>query len=286
MNSAQATLRRRPSETRRPGETRRRGAMLVLVAFMMVVVFGVAVFAVDLSWIVTNRTQLQSAADAAALAGAGTLVTDVTLGAVEAEALHYANINAPQSAASVTFGTWAPDAQLFTPGNFSPTAVRVAVQRTAEQDNAVPSFLAKLFGHSHFDIVTEAIAVGAIPAVTTSTKTTSVYVTSTKDLSNVVLHFDDGTHQKFEGLTGYTGTFSGTGEHEGKVVVGVWIKSGSYLSGDGPGYGEYLADPGDGTTVHGRFENRGSRAHVTATFNAEGVTFTDSGSAGPVRLVK
>ncbi len=260
--------------------------MLVLVAFMMVVLFGTAIFAVDLGWIVTNRTQLQSAADAAALAGASTLVEDATLTGVEAETRKYAELNAPHAFTTVTFGTWEPATKTFTPGTSNPTAVRVLVERTEERDNAIPSFLAKVFGHSQFDVGAESIAVGAVPLLSTSTETLSVYVTSTKDLSNVVLNFEDGTHQKFEGLSGYTGTFAGTGENAGKAVVGVWIKSGSYLSGDGPGYGEYLEDPGDGTTVHGQFNNRGSSAHVTATFNAEGVTFTDSGSAGPVRLVQ
>ncbi len=54
-----------------------------------------------------------------------------------------------------------------------------------------------------------------------------MYVTSKKKLSNVVLHFEDGTHQKFDDLSGgYTGNFAGTGENAGKVVIGVWIKSG------------------------------------------------------------
>jgi len=268
--------------TQASGGAPRRGAMLVLVAFMMVALLGMAVFAVDVGWIVTNRTQLQSAADAAALAGASTLVEDVTLTTVEAETLHYAGINAPASHASICFGKWDPTTKTFTQSAYSPTAVRVRVERSAERGNAVPAFLAKVFGHTYFDVAAQSIAVGAVPVATDNT----VHVTSTKDLSNVVLHFKDGVHQKFDGLTGYTGNFSGTGENAGKVIIGVWIKSGSYLSGDGPGYGEYLEDPGDGTTVHGKFDNEGSTAHVTATFNAEGETFTDSGSAGPVRLVQ
>jgi len=67
-------------------------------------------------------------------------------------------------------------------------------------------------------------------------------VTSSKDLSNVVLKFCDNTTQKFEGLTGYTGTFSGTGSNAGKCISGVWIKSGCNQSSDGPGYGEYVAN--------------------------------------------
>lgn len=81
---------------------------------------------------------------------------------------------------------------------------------------------------------------GADAKITVSFTDTSVSVTSTKDLSNIVLEFIDGIHQKFEGLTGTTGTFSGEGRHRGKRVVGIWVKSGNNGSGDGPGYGEYF----------------------------------------------
>ncbi len=69
---------------------------------------------------------------------------------------------------------------------------------------------------------------------------TSVTANSTKDLSNVVLLFDDCEHQKFDSLKGYSKTFAGTGANAGKTVIGVWIKSGSNKSGDGSGYGEYI----------------------------------------------
>lgn len=64
---------------------------------------------------------------------------------------------------------------------------------------------------------------------------------STKNLSNVVLKFADGAEQKFDGLTGYGQTFAGTGANAGKTVIGVWIKSGDNASGDGPGFGSYVA---------------------------------------------
>ncbi len=71
--------------------------------------------------------------------------------------------------------------------------------------------------------------------------TRRVTATSTKDLSNVVLKFADGSQQKFDGLSGYTRTFAGTGANAGKAIVGVWIKSGSNFSGDGSGYGTFVA---------------------------------------------
>lgn len=78
---------------------------------------------------------------------------------------------------------------------------------------------------------------------------TSVFIESTKDLSNVVLEFEDGSHHKFDGLSqGPTGIFAGSGVHEGKTIVGVWVKSGCNKSGDGPGYGERFDSPLTGRT--------------------------------------
>jgi hypothetical protein len=71
----------------------------------------------------------------------------------------------------------------------------------------------------------------------------SVTATSTKDLSNVVLKFEDGTVQKFDNLSGLSKTFSGTGLFSGKCIAGIWIKSGCNQSNDGPGYGEYVKNP-------------------------------------------
>lgn len=69
----------------------------------------------------------------------------------------------------------------------------------------------------------------------------TVVANSTKTLSNVVLKFADGSEQKFDNLAGYSQSFAGTGVNEGKTIVGLWIKSGSNASGDGPGFGSYIA---------------------------------------------
>ncbi len=77
------------------------------------------------------------------------------------------------------------------------------------------------------------------PAVITATFTCqSVEVESSKDLSNVVLVFEDGSWQKFDGLDGHTGVFAGTGEHAGATIATAYVKSGNNHSGDGPGWGE------------------------------------------------
>lgn len=86
---------------------------------------------------------------------------------------------------------------------------------------------------------------GCMPTVGATFDCASVTTTSSKDLSNVVLLFCDGKHQKFDGLSGNSRTFSGTGGNAGKVIKGVWIKSGCNLSGAGPGYGEFVGAPGN-----------------------------------------
>lgn len=74
---------------------------------------------------------------------------------------------------------------------------------------------------------------------------TQVHVVSCKDLSNVVLEFDDGEHYKFDDLElGNYGTF----ELDGRIISIAWVKAGNNASGEGPGYGEHFdsdVDPGD-----------------------------------------
>lgn len=80
---------------------------------------------------------------------------------------------------------------------------------------------------------------GATAEVDVTHDCTSIDVTSTKAISNVVLAFADGDTQRFEGLgESRTGTFAGTGDDSGEVITTAWIKSGNNKSGDGPGYGE------------------------------------------------
>ena len=55
---------------RRPGRPHRRGAVAPLAAILLVPLLGMVAFAVDSGWMVLARSDLQNAADAAALAGA------------------------------------------------------------------------------------------------------------------------------------------------------------------------------------------------------------------------
>ncbi len=86
-------------------------------------------------------------------------------------------------------------------------------------------------------------ASGAIPHIAVTFKNTEIYTVSTKDLSNVVLQFADGSTQKFDNLSqGMSGTFAGTGSNAGKRIAKCWVKSGSNASDEGSGYGERFDD--------------------------------------------
>src|SRR5258707_15346686 len=67
---------KRTSQIRRRQSQRgdRRGAVTVLVALLTVPFLGMVAFAVDIAWIVQSRSDLQNAADSAALAGAEQLM--------------------------------------------------------------------------------------------------------------------------------------------------------------------------------------------------------------------
>lgn len=70
----------------------------------------------------------------------------------------------------------------------------------------------------------------------------SVVISSTKELSNVVLKFQDNSTQIIENLSGLNGTFQGNTDNAEKCIIGVWIKSGCNSSNDGPGYGEFVSN--------------------------------------------
>jgi Flp pilus assembly protein TadG len=64
------------SRSHRPAShLKRRGAVTPLIAFLLVPFAGMVAFALDVAWIVQSRSDLQSAADSAALAGAEQLMS-------------------------------------------------------------------------------------------------------------------------------------------------------------------------------------------------------------------
>jgi len=105
-----------------------------------------------------------------------------------------------------------------------------------------PSYGSLTFEPQYLTVVGQPPTHPSLPQITVTFRLNDVYVESTKDLSNVVLRFSDGSTQKFDGLSGKTGAFRGTGSNYYKRIDTVWVKSGANDSGDCPGCGERFDD--------------------------------------------
>ncbi|MEC5409749.1 TadG family pilus assembly protein [Paraburkholderia sp. MPAMCS5] len=163
----------------RPSLARQRGAVAVMTALCMTVLIGTTALAVDLgrAWVVRN--ELQNAADAAALAGAGSLGPNyaspnwtqaeakaqsaITLNKTEGTALLTAQV---QSGYWNVTGTPAGMQALPvpSPGTYDKPAVKVTVSRAAGQNGGPLSLvLAPIIGVSTMPISATAVAVISAP---------------------------------------------------------------------------------------------------------------------------
>jgi len=157
----------------------RRGAILVLTAIVMVFVMAIVALALDVSYLSLTKTQLQGAADAAALAGAMELsgtedpatVRANALAAIQEVASHHHNGNQSSlavDAADVTFGkmSWNSATNSFTTAwgdaQTPYNVVKVRAERDAggggSPDNRLPLFFAPIIGHNRAVIGAEATA--------------------------------------------------------------------------------------------------------------------------------
>lgn len=144
----------------------RRGNILVLSAFIMVLMFVLLAFAVDLGHLVVSGTELQRTADAAAIAATWDLIDEdavrgddnsaLVADEARATASQYAGVNVvlkvgpSLGAEDVTVGYMAnpsdPTAQVSVGGLNAPNVVQVRVRRTEAQNGLVPTYFARLLG--------------------------------------------------------------------------------------------------------------------------------------------
>lgn len=150
---------------------RERGVALVWSAVCMLVLIGFAGLATDWGYSYWAAGQLQAAADAAALAGAQTLVLGVA--GVDAEAILIAGkntvsgssviltTNANNSAAGdIVLGTYNTVTNVFTPTIVSPNAVKVVASFASGSPNGpLPLFFGPAFKVNTVNITRTAIAI-------------------------------------------------------------------------------------------------------------------------------
>jgi Flp pilus assembly protein TadG len=150
----------------------RQGTVAVLSCFLMIALLGMVAFAVDLGYMANGQTELQRAADAAALAACAELRygdidtlpgSTVNMSANVADAPtvagQYAAANkvcgsSPALAASdIVVGYMAnpgqPGGTIETGGDINNyNAVQVTVRRSSSQNGLVPAFFSKVFGQT------------------------------------------------------------------------------------------------------------------------------------------
>lgn len=141
----------------------RRGAILVLVAVLIPVIAMMAAFAVDVAWMQLVRTELRTATDAAARAGAKSLSLDQDTGVARAAAIAAAARNQVAGASmlvgpgDVQFGsslqTGGDNSKFeFTAGAGLTNAVRVDGRRTeGSAAGPVGLFFGRLMGVNQFE---------------------------------------------------------------------------------------------------------------------------------------
>lgn len=154
------------------------GQVLVLVALGMVFLIGMAALAVDISHGWSVRHELQTAADASALAGAGNLFTPPpgpdwarAEGAASGSIAWNKSDGQSLSTGQVQSGYWnlsqSPaglQSQGITPGAQDVPAVRVQVSRAAgENGGPMPTFFARIFGVNSIPVQAQAVAVVSNP---------------------------------------------------------------------------------------------------------------------------
>jgi len=143
--------------THKSNRRSRRGAVVVLMAVLLTVLLGMIAFAVDVGYMLTARTELQCAADAAALAGVGAMRNADE--DVQTVVHQYINANLPAGRAippeDITFeeGIWDDQTRVFSSGGRYPSALRLQVQIADH-----PLFFGRVLGQQSFETQAEAIA--------------------------------------------------------------------------------------------------------------------------------
>jgi hypothetical protein len=145
----------------RCGARNRRGAVIVMVGVMIIALMLIAAISVDASRIFAAKNELQTAADAAALAGALQLLDDSSTAVDTARAYADSNRVEQKSIDSVAIerGVWHPTDRYFDGAGQPWDAVRVTTR------HPLPLSLARIFGDSTIMVTATAVAWSAGPVM-------------------------------------------------------------------------------------------------------------------------
>ena len=146
---------------------RPKGSVLIFVVVIMVGLFAMLAMAVDIGYYYNVRRDLQTALDAATLAGASALSTDRDT--ARARAIEYAAKNRANGESvdlldgDILLGLWDPSTNIFTELDDSsseqPNAIHITAALTEEHGNPVNMFFARIVGVDSLDVVASSIAI-------------------------------------------------------------------------------------------------------------------------------
>jgi Flp pilus assembly protein TadG len=162
MNHSSRLAQSRFTTSPRRGDQSRRGVITVLSAFLMILMLGMVAFAVDVGYMMVEQTQLQLAADSAAMAAGANMSS--TQSTMTAAAQQYGTYNTAGgktvsiASSDVQYGTWDSTARTFTNSGSLSNAVKV----TARRDNSTggnTTFFGRVLGLASFSIPVSAVAV-------------------------------------------------------------------------------------------------------------------------------
>jgi Flp pilus assembly protein TadG len=144
----------------------RQGAVLVLACISLIAVVAFLAFSIDFGYTVLTESELQNAADSAALSGALALAQGREFAAPAATAWAAKNVAAGEPVqiqeADVEIGIWDEDTASLTVldpnSEESPNAVRVTCRRTKNTGNPLKLFIAPILGTESFDLTVSATA--------------------------------------------------------------------------------------------------------------------------------
>jgi hypothetical protein len=162
-----------------------RGVVQAYAMFAFVALLAVVSLAVDFGRVQLVKTQLQTCADATALAAASAYAEthDVTYATNAATAVFAGDKDldglAGDPVVTMTAGTWNQTSRTFS-STYAPglSAVQITVARTAANGNAVPLVFGKMVGKSTCDVRATAVAITVVDdaASTTVSATGSLYL--------------------------------------------------------------------------------------------------------------
>lgn len=139
----------------------RRGAIVVMTGIFIVALMLIGAISVDASRIFAAKNELQTAADAAALAGALQLLDDSST-AIDTARLYALRNRVEQNivdSVEIEYGVWQPDSRAFVAGGDPRDAVRVTAR------HLLPLSLARVFGDSTVTITSSAVAWSSGPVL-------------------------------------------------------------------------------------------------------------------------